>query len=593
MRVHRFLVGLALILITLLAGVRAPARLQAELPPPTPHPDSLDIGNIHIMPSEEYRQQLAASAPAVAGNPPALLTYHGGAIMPSVTTYAIFWLPPGQDFEASTGTVAGDVANDTHYEALISRFLGDLAGSAFYSLLTQYSTPTQQLTANYSFGGSYSYAAPYPNQQSTTTRPLFDADILQAVQSVMQTNGLTAGLTHQFLVYTGYNVQVCSTAGQDCSASGGTCGHHSSSGDSQTPLLFTPLPDVSYLNAQGVPAICTVTKDAQGRYYAPNNDPVADGEISLTSHELFETASDPVLLYNRTGKLLSGGWRDSAGAEIGDKCVGIFGTVASDGSNITFSNGHKYIIQEEWSNQAFNGAARSGCTMALGAPGMPNSNDSFANAQPITAFPFQTIQSTFGFSTEPSDPALRCTPGASKPQDSASVWFRLTAPGTGQIWARTDVRDPATGTVDGTSYDTILAVFAGASPAPSSLLACNNNLSATDLSSAVTNISVTAGATYYLEVTSWDRTPGGTLALQVHWMDDVNADGQVSAVDALCVLRSVAGLTATTACPVLPLGAGSAGDVNGDSQVNAVDALCILRRAAGLVVTAACSTSSP
>ncbi|MGI8552779.1 MAG: hypothetical protein ACR2PL_18620 [Dehalococcoidia bacterium] len=34
---------------------------------------------------------------------------------------------------------------------------------------------------------------------------------------------------------------------------------------------------------------------------------------------------------------------------------------------------------------------------------------------------------------------------------------------------------------------------------------------------------------------------------------DVNSDGNVNAVDALCILRSVARLSATQACPVIPL----------------------------------------
>jgi len=65
---------------------------------------------------------------------------------------------------------------------------------------------------------------------------------------------------------------------------------------------------------------------------------------------------------------------------------------------------------------------------------------------------------------------------------------------------------------------------------------------------------------------------------------DVNGDGEVTAVDALCVLRLVAGLSATSACPsplVHP-------DVNGGGNVDAVDGLCVLRFVAGLPGTRAC-----
>ncbi|MGI8552958.1 MAG: protease pro-enzyme activation domain-containing protein [Dehalococcoidia bacterium] len=71
-------------------------------------------------------------------------------------------------------------------------------------------------------------------------------------------------------------------------------------------------------------------------------------------------------------------------------------------------------------------------------------------------------------------------------------------------------------------------------------------------------------------------------------LGDVNGDGRVNAVDALCVLRSIAALPASGSCSVVPLRAGSPGDVNADGRVDAVDALCILRNVAGLPKTASC-----
>jgi hypothetical protein len=67
---------------------------------------------------------------------------------------------------------------------------------------------------------------------------------------------------------------------------------------------------------------------------------------------------------------------------------------------------------------------------------------------------------------------------------------------------------------------------------------------------------------------------------------DANASGVTDAVDALCVLRQVARLPGTQACP-MPL-QGNA-DVNGDGQVTAVDALCVLRLVAHLSDTPACT----
>ncbi|MGI8552120.1 MAG: hypothetical protein ACR2PL_15255 [Dehalococcoidia bacterium] len=90
---------------------------------------------------------------------------------------------------------------------------------------------------------------------------------------------------------------------------------------------------------------------------------------------------------------------------------------------------------------------------------------------------------------------------------------------------------------------------------------------------------------------------------------DVNSDNAVTPVDALCVLRDVAHLPATAACPTAGLSTlvdvtvtnpdGRSvtlnasyiydnEDVNADGADNAVDALCILRSVAGLAATAVC-----
>ena len=65
---------------------------------------------------------------------------------------------------------------------------------------------------------------------------------------------------------------------------------------------------------------------------------------------------------------------------------------------------------------------------------------------------------------------------------------------------------------------------------------------------------------------------------------DVNGDGGVTAVDALCVLRELGGFAATNSCPS-PL---ALADVNGDSAVTAVDSLCVLRYIGAFAASASC-----
>jgi hypothetical protein len=71
-----------------------------------------------------------------------------------------------------------------------------------------------------------------------------------------------------------------------------------------------------------------------------------DAEISIASHELMETVTDPML----------NAWFDASGAEIGDKCAYTYGPTSSNGSDLTV-NGHPYIVQEEFDN------ANLGCSI--------------------------------------------------------------------------------------------------------------------------------------------------------------------------------------------------------------------------------------
>jgi hypothetical protein len=252
----------------------------------------------------------------------------GGPVMPSTTTYAIYWLPSGVQFEPS--------GSDSSYEALIQRFLGDVGDTDFYTILTQYAGASGTIPTNSStFGGSYLDTTSYP-EPGTVSAPLHDADIQAAVSHAMTAKGWTADPAHLFLVYTGYNIQGChDSGGEQCSADT-YCAYHSwfvPSGGTQA-VFYAALPD-----AGGNNGTC-LARGAGGTY--PNGDASADSEVSLTSKELFAAASDPE----------GNGWIDPAGADIGDKCDGDFGTIASDGSNVTLNNGHKYLVQREWSNAA-------------------------------------------------------------------------------------------------------------------------------------------------------------------------------------------------------------------------------------------------
>ncbi|MGI8549220.1 MAG: SBBP repeat-containing protein [Dehalococcoidia bacterium] len=103
-----------------------------------------------------------------------------------------------------------------------------------------------------------------------------------------------------------------------------------------------------------------------------------------------------------------------------------------------------------------------------------------------------------------------------------------------------------------------------------------------------TNFPTTLGA---VQATAPPATGGNAFVtkLTTALVGDVNGDGVVTPVDALCVLRQVARLGMTGACPYAPTNpTNPIWDVNGDQQINAVDALCILRSVANLPATTNC-----
>lgn len=122
-------------------------------------------------------------------------------------------------------------------------------------------------------------------------------------------------------------------------------------------------------------------------------------------------------------------------------------------------------------------------------------NDSVAAALDIGATPFGHTVSTFSATVDASDPAPAC----GNHSRAKSVWYRFTAPTNGTLTANTF----------GSNYDTILAVFASASNALTSV-ACND-----DTSGAQSRVSfpASAGSVYYFMVTAYSSN-GGSLVFQ-------------------------------------------------------------------------------
>jgi hypothetical protein len=241
---------------------------------------------------------------AVVPNAQANMSYHGGPVMAGTTkAYAIFWEPTGSSVSAT-------------YNSLILRYFGDIGGSGLYHNNTQYKASNGTFASGATLGGSWVDTGAYPSST------ISDAQVRQEVSHAMQVKGWTASATHLFFVFTAKGENICYNSSQ-CSFTT-FCAYHSYF-NSNTMYAAMPYTGTNL-------SACGVSK-------SPNGDINADSTINVASHEQNEAATDPHL----------NAWYDASGNEIGDKCAWTFGTIAANGSNVTW-NGHPYIVQREWDN---------------------------------------------------------------------------------------------------------------------------------------------------------------------------------------------------------------------------------------------------
>ncbi|MEO7002505.1 MAG: hypothetical protein ABI068_11815 [Ktedonobacterales bacterium] len=287
------------------------------------------------------------------------VSYHSGLVMHTFTAYLIFWLPAGYSLEPNA-------ADDTQARTLIEQYFQDVGGTSFYGLLTQYWDNQGPVRNRATLGGVYFDTTPYP-AAGTNEAPLYDDDITAAIQQAQTAKGWTFGPTHEFFVFTGYGVRECASRRSDnapnCSFDHAApqknqdsgqrgagvgrsfCGYHSAYGagadDPSSEEIYAYISDtngcadISEFNAHPI----------------PYGDRVADALINVISHEQFESVSDADL----------NAWYDGHNpdqGELGDLCAYTFGAVQSDGANVTLAHGHRYILQQEWSNQANSCALR-------------------------------------------------------------------------------------------------------------------------------------------------------------------------------------------------------------------------------------------
>jgi hypothetical protein len=248
------------------------------------------------------------------------LLYHGGPVMLTNKTYAIYWVPQG--YSVGSG-----------YTSTINQYFGDVAhdsgmGTNVYAVATQYSS----IQYNSAVGGSVTDTNAFPSSgcplyEGDITKCLTDAQIITEIDNVINARGWTRNATNMFFMFTPIGVGSCFSSGGGSCAYTAYCAYHGFTGSG---AIYANQP---YAKHSGCDA---------GQY--PNGND-SDPTINVVSHEHMEAITDPKVNVDSA-------WYDQAGYEIGDKCAWDFGAVSGPNGaeyNQTI-NTHHYFLQREYSN---------------------------------------------------------------------------------------------------------------------------------------------------------------------------------------------------------------------------------------------------
>jgi len=239
-----------------------------------------------------FREPLARRTPN--------MTYHGGKIMPTAVTKAIFWGPSW-----ANASFAGDKIS-----GLDSWYSGH-SGSNYAKASDEYAGSNGQVGPSTTHQGHLIDTSAATGGGNTST-------ILAEVCKQINAGNIVpdAGGNGYYPVYTDVKR---GNAGYCAWHSAGTCG-----GKLVQFAFFFNLDGDAGCDPQD-----STTGHSQGLAALAN----------VTAHELSEARTDPAS---------PGAWYDSQGQENGDKCAWTFNV-----PSVTFSNGTKWKLQGEWSNAAY------------------------------------------------------------------------------------------------------------------------------------------------------------------------------------------------------------------------------------------------
>ena len=233
------------------------------------------------------------------------IQYHGGPVMGTGANLYYIWY----------GNWAGSTT-----PSILTKFAQGIGGSPYFHILSTYTDNTgARVSDSVNLQGQ-------TNDSYSQGKVLTDQGVGQVVASAISSGRLPQDPNGIYMVM----------GAADVNESSGLCTSycawhaHTTIGGNNVRFGFIGNPDRC---AQGC-----------GPAYnnPPNGNPSGDSMVTLLSHELAETVSDPD----------GSAWIAPGTNEVGDLCVGKYGTLTHSGSmawNVTFPTGN-FLVQEIWLN---------------------------------------------------------------------------------------------------------------------------------------------------------------------------------------------------------------------------------------------------
>jgi hypothetical protein len=304
----------------------------------------------------------STTSDAAVGTPP--LIFHGGPVMGTKQTgplfvTPIFWTPAGHTMDPAytsiirkyLADVAADSGSHTNVYSTLNEYFGSNGVMRYKMKLTKAVTDTAPLPADGCEVAANDTSNIYADL-SGYDACLDDSQVIAETNRIVAAKDMPVDYGHIYVMFLPKHVESCFFAGSTLTAdnactinhqpSAAYCAYHNQ--DTGRGTVYANMPFPVYLSPVGY--TCGSNARGHGIIESPNGNPDADTEISPTSHEIMEAATDPDTVT---------GWYDRTGYENGDECAYVYGTMSGTaGSRYNqVINGHRYLTQEEFSNRDF------------------------------------------------------------------------------------------------------------------------------------------------------------------------------------------------------------------------------------------------